>query len=76
MKVGRRASAAEDAAVIQKIREVVGYKINIRADANKKWTYKQAIEFGSRVKSLCLQYIEVTYILFICCIRNFKIEKT
>ncbi|KAM3241842.1 hypothetical protein ACQJBY_054524 [Aegilops geniculata] len=58
LKVGRRASPAEDAAVIQKIREVVGYKINIRADANRKWTYKQAIEFGSRVKSLCLQYIE------------------
>ncbi|VAI57221.1 unnamed protein product [Triticum turgidum subsp. durum] len=58
LKVGRRASPAEDAAVIQKTREVVGYKINIRADANGKWTYKQAIEFGSRVKSLCLQYIE------------------
>lgn len=58
LKVGRRESPTEDAAVIQKIREVVGYNINIRADANRKWTYEQAIEFGSRVKSLCLQYIE------------------
>nr|XP_051209292.1 protein PHYLLO, chloroplastic isoform X2 [Lolium perenne] len=58
LKVGRRETPAEDAAVIEKIREVVGYKINIRADANRKWTYEQAIEFGSRVKRFCLQYIE------------------
>ncbi|XP_006647426.2 protein PHYLLO, chloroplastic [Oryza brachyantha] len=58
LKVGRRESPAEDAAVIQKIREIVGYKINIRADANRIWTYEQAIDFGSRVKDLCLQYIE------------------
>lgn len=58
LKVGRRETPAEDAAVIEKIREVVGYKINIRADANRKWTYEQAIEFGSRVKSFSLQYIE------------------
>ena len=66
MKVGRRETPAEDAAVIEKIREVVGYKINIRADANRKWTYEQAIEFASRVKSLSLQYIEVIYLFFIC----------
>lgn len=58
LKVGRRENPAEDAAVIQKVREIVGYKINIRADANRKWTYEQAIDFGSRVKGLCLQYIE------------------
>jgi isochorismate synthase/2-succinyl-5-enolpyruvyl-6-hydroxy-3-cyclohexene-1-carboxylate synthase/2-succinyl-6-hydroxy-2,4-cyclohexadiene-1-carboxylate synthase/O-succinylbenzoate synthase len=66
VQVGRRETPAEDAAVIEKIREVVGYKINIRADANRKWTYEQAIEFGSRVKRFCLQYIEVIYLLFIC----------
>uniref|UniRef100_A0A0E0K1L6 Mandelate racemase/muconate lactonizing enzyme C-terminal domain-containing protein n=1 Tax=Oryza punctata TaxID=4537 RepID=A0A0E0K1L6_ORYPU len=48
LKVGRRESPAEDAAVIKKIRDIVGYKINIRADANRKWTYEQAIDFGSR----------------------------
>uniref|UniRef100_A0ACD5ZH39 Uncharacterized protein n=1 Tax=Avena sativa TaxID=4498 RepID=A0ACD5ZH39_AVESA len=58
LKVGRRETPAEDAAVIEKIREVVGYKINIRADANRKWTYEQAIEFSSSVKSFSLQYIE------------------
>ncbi|KAK3154480.1 hypothetical protein QOZ80_2BG0191010 [Eleusine coracana subsp. coracana] len=58
LKVGRRESPAEDAAVLQKIREIVGYQINIRVDANQKWTYEQAVEFGSRAKSLRLQYIE------------------
>ncbi|XP_025816542.1 protein PHYLLO, chloroplastic isoform X5 [Panicum hallii] len=58
LKVGRRESPIEDAAVLHKIREVVGYKINIRVDANQKWTYEQAVEFGSRAKSLQLEYIE------------------
>ncbi|RLN09825.1 protein PHYLLO, chloroplastic isoform X1 [Panicum miliaceum] len=58
LKVGRRESPIEDAVVLHKIREVVGYKINIRVDANQKWTYEQAVEFGSRAKSLRLEYIE------------------
>lgn len=58
LKVGRRERPIEDAAVLHKIREVVGYQINIRVDANQKWTYEQAVEFASRVKSLRLEYIE------------------
>ncbi|XP_004952910.1 protein PHYLLO, chloroplastic isoform X2 [Setaria italica] len=58
LKVGRRESPIEDAAVLHKIREVVGYQINIRVDANQKWTYEQAVEFGSRAKGLRLEYIE------------------
>ncbi|XP_020083251.1 protein PHYLLO, chloroplastic isoform X4 [Ananas comosus] len=58
LKVARRESPTEDAAIIQKIREMVGYKINIRVDANRKWTYEKAIQFGSSVKSFDLQYIE------------------
>ncbi|XP_066320865.1 protein PHYLLO, chloroplastic-like isoform X7 [Miscanthus floridulus] len=58
LKVGRRESPIEDATALHKIREVVGYQINIRVDANQKWTYEQAVEFGSRVKSLRLEYIE------------------
>uniref|UniRef100_A0A0A9CFW5 Mandelate racemase/muconate lactonizing enzyme C-terminal domain-containing protein n=1 Tax=Arundo donax TaxID=35708 RepID=A0A0A9CFW5_ARUDO len=58
LKVGRRGSPTEDAAVLHKIRETVGYQINIRVDANQKWTYERALEFGSRAKSLRLQYIE------------------
>ena len=63
-KVGRRESPIEDAAVVHKIREVVGYKINIRVDANQKWTYEQAVEFGYRAKSLRLEYIEVHYTFY------------
>ncbi|KAL6899311.1 hypothetical protein ACP4OV_005969 [Aristida adscensionis] len=58
LKVGRRESPSEDAAVLHKIRDVVGYQINIRVDANQKWTYEQAVEFGSKIKGLHLQYIE------------------
>ncbi|KAF8653016.1 hypothetical protein HU200_062451 [Digitaria exilis] len=58
LKVGRRESPIEDAAVLHKIREVVGYQINIRVDANQKWTFEQAVEFGSMAKSLHLEYIE------------------
>lgn len=59
VKVARRESPTEDVAIIRKIREMVGYKMNIRVDANRKWTYEKAIQFGSSVKSLDLQYIEV-----------------
>ncbi|XP_072992961.1 protein PHYLLO, chloroplastic isoform X2 [Typha latifolia] len=58
LKVARRENPIDDAAVIQKIREVVGYKVNIRVDANQKWTYEEAILFGSKVKCFNLQYIE------------------
>ncbi|XP_073113105.1 protein PHYLLO, chloroplastic isoform X4 [Elaeis guineensis] len=58
LKVARRENLIEDVAVIQEIREMVGYKINIRVDANRKWTYEEAIEFGFGVKYFDLQYIE------------------
>lgn len=58
LKVARRDNPIEDVAVIQEIREMVGYMINIRVDANRKWTYEEAVEFGSGVKYFDLQYIE------------------
>ncbi|KAJ0986775.1 hypothetical protein J5N97_005131 [Dioscorea zingiberensis] len=58
LKVARRASPIEDAIVIQEIRQVVGYQIHIRADANRIWSYKKALQFASLVKDLGLQYIE------------------
>ncbi|KAG1327479.1 hypothetical protein COCNU_01G014130 [Cocos nucifera] len=60
LKVARRENLIEDVAVIQEIREMVGYKINIRVDANRKWTYEEAVEFGFGVKYFDLQYIEFT----------------
>lgn len=58
LKVARRVNPVEDAAVVQEIRRKVGYQIKLRVDANRKWTYEAAIEFGSHVKHCDLQYIE------------------
>ncbi|XP_076898989.1 protein PHYLLO, chloroplastic-like isoform X2 [Bidens hawaiensis] len=58
LKVARRANPIEDAIVIQKIRKKVGFKVHLRADANRKWSYNQALQFGSNVKDCALQYIE------------------
>lgn len=58
-KVARSGSPLQDAAVIQAVRKKVGYHIKIRADANRNWTYEEAIQFGSLVKDCDLQYIEV-----------------
>lgn len=61
VKVARREDPTEDAAVIGEIRNMIGYQINIRVDANRKWTYDKAIQFGSSVKSFALEYIEVDF---------------
>ncbi|PKA52996.1 Protein PHYLLO, chloroplastic [Apostasia shenzhenica] len=58
LKVARRVDPMEDAAVISEIRKMLGYQITIRVDANRKWTYNDALLFGSSVKCFALQYIE------------------
>lgn len=57
--MARRADPGEDAAVIKEIRRKVGAEVELRVDANRKWTYEEAIKFGSLVKDCGLQYIEV-----------------
>ena len=56
--MARRESPIEDAQVIQEIRKKVGPHIQLRADANKKWSFNEAIQFGSNVKDCGLEYIE------------------
>ncbi|KAJ0038657.1 hypothetical protein Pint_23420 [Pistacia integerrima] len=58
LKVARRADPFQDAAVIQEVRKKVGPQIELRVDANRKWSYEEALEFGSLVKNCDLQYIE------------------
>uniref|UniRef100_A0A1J3CVU3 Protein PHYLLO, chloroplastic n=1 Tax=Noccaea caerulescens TaxID=107243 RepID=A0A1J3CVU3_NOCCA len=58
LKVARRVSSVQDAVVLQEVRRVVGDQIELRVDANRRWTFKEAIEFGLLVKSCNLQYIE------------------
>lgn len=66
MQVGRRATPQEDAQVVMKIRERVGDNVHIRADANRKWNYQQAVEFANLVQTCDLQYLEVPNNLTIC----------
>ncbi|CAK7326442.1 unnamed protein product [Dovyalis caffra] len=58
LKVARRADPIQDAAVICKVRKEVGPCVELRVDANRKWTYEEAIQFGFLVKDCDLQYIE------------------
>ncbi|KAG5532630.1 hypothetical protein RHGRI_027056 [Rhododendron griersonianum] len=58
LKVARRQDPIEDARVIQEVRKRVGPQINLRADANQKWTYDEAVRFSSSVMNCNLQYIE------------------
>ncbi|KAI5055725.1 hypothetical protein GOP47_0029246 [Adiantum capillus-veneris] len=58
IKVARRVSPSEDAAILLAIREKVGPKIHLRADANQRWTLAQALEFANAVRSCGLQYLE------------------
>jgi len=48
--------------VVAAVRDEVGPHVHIRADANRKWTYLQAIEFAKSVQSFDLQYVEVSVI--------------
>ncbi|KAL8035297.1 hypothetical protein ABFS82_12G085600 [Erythranthe guttata] len=58
IKVARRSEPDEDIAAIKEVRKKVGPHIVLRADANRKWTYDQAVKFAHSVKDCCLQYIE------------------
>ncbi|KAL3510951.1 hypothetical protein ACH5RR_030352 [Cinchona calisaya] len=58
MKVARRANVIEDIAVIQEVRRRVGNQVELRVDANRSWTYEEAIQFAKSVKNCRLQYIE------------------
>ncbi|MED6110114.1 hypothetical protein PIB30_040017 [Stylosanthes scabra] len=58
LKVARRNNPMQDAMVIKEVRKKVGCQIILRADANQKWTYEEAIEFSSLVKDCNLQFIE------------------
>lgn len=57
--MARRGNLIDDAAVIQEVRKRVGRQIDLRADANRSWTFEEAIQFSYLVKDCDLQYIEV-----------------
>ncbi|KAJ7943266.1 protein PHYLLO, chloroplastic [Quillaja saponaria] len=58
LKVARWGSPVHSGEVIKEVRKKVGPHIEIRADANRNWTYEEAIEFSYFVGDCNLQYIE------------------
>ncbi|KAL6961689.1 hypothetical protein U1Q18_002488 [Sarracenia purpurea var. burkii] len=58
IKVARRPDPVEDARVIKEVRKKVGHLISLRVDANRNWTYEEALQFSSSVMDCDLQYIE------------------
>ena len=46
MQVGRRSDPLQDAAVVLAVRQAVGPGVVLRADANRAWSLKQAVEVG------------------------------
>lgn len=65
MQVARRANLVDDVAVIQEVRRKVGYQVELRVDANRSWTYEEAVQFAKSVKNYRLQYIEVSSVIFL-----------
>jgi isochorismate synthase/2-succinyl-5-enolpyruvyl-6-hydroxy-3-cyclohexene-1-carboxylate synthase/2-succinyl-6-hydroxy-2,4-cyclohexadiene-1-carboxylate synthase/O-succinylbenzoate synthase len=49
----------QDGMLIQEVRKKVGCQIIIRVDANRNWTFEEAMKFASLAKDCNLQYIEV-----------------
>ena len=66
VQVARRANVIEDIAVIQEVRRKVGDQVELRVDANRNWTYDEAIQFANSVKNCRLQYIEVSPPMYVC----------
>ncbi|KAI7758074.1 hypothetical protein M8C21_033587 [Ambrosia artemisiifolia] len=64
LKVARRANPVEDAIVIQEIRKKIGFHVQIRADANRKWSFDQALQFGSNVNDCALHYLVYQLAIF------------
>ncbi|XP_050872280.1 protein PHYLLO, chloroplastic isoform X2 [Lathyrus oleraceus] len=58
LKVARGRDPVQDATLIQEVRKKVGCQIIIRVDANRNWTFEEAMKFGSLAKDSNLQYIE------------------
>uniref|UniRef100_A0A0A0KQZ1 Mandelate racemase/muconate lactonizing enzyme C-terminal domain-containing protein n=1 Tax=Cucumis sativus TaxID=3659 RepID=A0A0A0KQZ1_CUCSA len=58
LKETRQRNVMYDAAVVQEVRKKLGNQIELRVDANRNWSYEEALLFSSLVKDCGLQYIE------------------
>lgn len=57
LKVGRR-SVAEDVARVRAAHRVLSGDVHLRLDANRAWTFEQAVSFAEAVDGVPLQYVE------------------
>jgi O-succinylbenzoate synthase len=57
LKVGRR-SLQQDVALTMEVREIIGWDVALRLDANRAWDANTALEFGTAVAGCGIAYIE------------------
>jgi O-succinylbenzoate synthase len=57
LKVGHRA-VEEDAALVQQVQQKLGEACTLRLDANRAWTFDEAMKFAELVQGTPIEYIE------------------
>ena len=57
LKVGR-GTVAEDLAAVRAVRQALPASVALRLDANRAWTWDQAVAFAGGVAGLALDYVE------------------
>ena len=57
LKVGARA-VADDLARARAVREAAGPAVALRADANRAWTWDEAVRFAEGAREIALDYVE------------------
>ena len=57
LKVGRR-SIAEEIATVRKLQLILGKTVKLRTDANRAWSFDQAVEFAEGISDCNIEYIE------------------
>ena len=57
LKVGRQ-SVAADVALVRAVRAVLPETVALRLDANRAWTWEQAVAFAEGVRGIRLDYVE------------------
>lgn len=57
LKVGRE-SVEDDAETVRAVRQVLPASVVLRLDANRAWTWEQAVAFAQDIEGVALDYIE------------------
>lgn len=58
IKVARELAPEVDARIVSEIRTAVGQGIRIRCDANRGWSFDEAVAFATEVKDANIEYVE------------------